>query len=127
MTNSYDVKKRILIVDDDAESSLLLKQDLDKFDAYEIFQETSGRKAMETIKSVRPHLVLLDVMIPDMDGPSIARQIEKEYQYSIRIVFISSIAGFEEANRGAVGPYPFITKNATAAQIKVIFDKIFNG
>ena len=119
------MKKRILIIDDDAESIELLKEDIEKYGTYEIFEETQGLKAMAAVHKYRPDLVLLDVMIPDLDGPSIARQIELEFQYTIRILFISSIVDFDKENRAAVGRHPFIPKSTSPEEIKVILDKIF--
>lgn len=117
-------KKRILIVDDDPDTSFILKEDLEKDGQYEVFQESKGLRAMDAVRRTRPDIVLLDVMIPDLDGPSIAFEIEKVYRSRIRIVFISSLISIEEASRPAVGHYPYISKESSLAEIKAILDGI---
>lgn len=104
-------KIRILIVDDDTESSDLLREDLEKMGVYEVFSENRGLFALEAALECRPDIVLLDIMIPDLDGPSIAVLFEKKYPRPLpKIVFLSSLVTPEDERRGTIGGYRFISK-----------------
>jgi CheY-like chemotaxis protein len=118
-------KTRVLIVDDDIETSYFLREDLEKSGMYEVFEEFRGARALEAIRTLQPNIVLLDIMIPDLDGPSIAAKIEEEkLQPGIKIVFLSSIISTEEAERGSIGGYPFLSKDSSSEQIKRFLDKL---
>ena len=58
---------RILLVDDEADILEFIRYNLEKED-YEVFTASNGREAVETALRVVPHLILLDVMMPEMDG-----------------------------------------------------------
>ena len=66
------MKKRILIVEDEASIVDLLTLILAR-EGYEIYSCQTGRDAIATMKKVHPHLVILDVMLPGLDGASIVK------------------------------------------------------
>lgn len=66
------MKKRILIVEDEASIIDLLTLILAR-EGYEIHSCQTGRDAIATMKKVHPHLVILDVMLPGLDGASIVK------------------------------------------------------
>ena len=65
---------RILLVDDEADILEFIRYNLEKED-YEVFTASNGREAVETALRVVPHLILLDVMMPEMDGIETCREI----------------------------------------------------
>ena len=65
---------RILLVDDEADILEFIRYNLEKED-YEVFTASNGREAVETALRVVPHLILLDVMMPEMDGVETCREI----------------------------------------------------
>jgi two-component system, OmpR family, response regulator MprA len=67
---------RILAVDDDTEILDVLSRGL-KFEGYEVDTAEDGEKALSRFKETAPDLVLLDVMMPGMDGLEVAREIRK--------------------------------------------------
>ncbi len=69
-------KIKILIVDDDAHIAELLSLYLTK-EGYETKEAYSGRKALDEFTSFMPHLVLLDLMLPELDGNQVCREIRK--------------------------------------------------
>jgi DNA-binding response OmpR family regulator len=69
-------KIKILIVDDDAHIAELISLYLNK-EGYETKEVYNGRKAVETFPEYSPHLVLLDLMLPEMDGYQVCREIRK--------------------------------------------------
>lgn len=70
------IKTKILIVDDDVNICELLKIYLER-EGYETCTACSGSKALELFREVTPNIVLLDLMIPDMDGFQVCREIRK--------------------------------------------------
>ena len=59
--------RRILVVEDEEDVACLLRARLEA-NGYEVFVEGEGRKAVQLAQAVRPHLVILDLMLPDTDG-----------------------------------------------------------
>jgi len=69
-------KTRILVVDDDSNICQLLKLYLDK-EGYENRAVYNGKQALEVFREFTPNLVVLDIMLPGMDGWQICREIRK--------------------------------------------------
>ena len=71
-------KKRILIIDDDEDYAYLLKKELEDQDKdYEIEIITSGIEALLKIGDLKPHLILLDIFMPGLDGFEVCRKIKE--------------------------------------------------
>ncbi|MEO6874842.1 MAG: response regulator transcription factor [Opitutaceae bacterium] len=88
---------RILVVDDNAAALKgcvrLLRQA-----GYEVAQAEDGRAALALVRTFRPALVLLDVVLPDISGREVLRQIKADPQWAgISVVLFSSIAISPEA------------------------------
>jgi len=109
MSNS---KYKILLVDDETDILEFVSYNLKKEDAYTVFTATNGRQAIKIAKEELPHLIILDVMMPDMDGIETCREIREIPQLkNVIIAFLtarnedySQIAGFE------VGADDYISK-----------------
>lgn len=93
---------RILLVDDEPDVLEFLGYSLRK-EGYQIFLSNNGKEAIEMAKRIKPHLIILDVMMPSMDGIEACREIKlnEEFESTI-IVFLtargedySQIAGFD--------------------------------
>ena len=69
-------KLKILVVDDDEHIAELISLYLNK-EGYETKEVYSGKKAIEEFSNFSPHLVLLDIMLPEIDGYQICREIRK--------------------------------------------------
>lgn len=83
------MKKRILVIEDDMNILELLSILLTKA-GYEVTVCENGRDALAAIKQIRPHLVMLDLMLPGMDGKSIVENMEKDEDISTTPVLILS-------------------------------------
>ena len=86
-----DGKKRILVVDDDKEQLILLKQHLTPF--YDVRVARSGAAALGYLKEHRIDLLLLDYMMPEMDGPAVLTILRESGEYPwIPVVFLTGIS-----------------------------------
>jgi len=77
--------KKILVVDDEKPISDIVKFNLSK-EGYEIFTAYDGEEALEKVREVEPDLILLDLMLPKMDGLEVAREVRKTFDMPIIMV-----------------------------------------
>lgn len=105
------MSKKILLVDDEADILELIKYNLEK-ESFEVKVASNGRSALEVAKSFLPDLILLDVMMPEMDGVETCIELRKIGALkNVVIAFLtargedySQIAGFD------AGADDYITK-----------------
>ncbi|BAK21756.1 two-component response regulator [Melissococcus plutonius ATCC 35311] len=74
-----------MVVDDEKPISEIVKYNLVK-EGYEVYTAFDGEEALEKVTEVEPDLVLLDLMLPKMDGLEVAREIRKTYNMPIIMV-----------------------------------------
>lgn len=74
--------KKILVVDDEKPISDIVKFNLDK-EGYDVVTAYDGEEALKKVEAESPDLILLDLMLPKIDGLEVARQIRKEYDTPI--------------------------------------------
>ncbi len=109
-------KIRILVVDDDAELTATVSGALET-QGYEVHTANSGERGLELAFTQHPHIVLLDVMMPGMDGFQVCRELQFGYTKDIPIVFLTAktqLAHMREANRSGASAYitkPFRTEH----------------
>jgi len=69
--------KRVMLVEDDPDVQTIASMALVDIGEFDLTVCSSGRDALDRIDTVRPQLILLDVMMPDMDGPTTLEQIRR--------------------------------------------------
>ena len=89
------MKKKILIVDDEQQLAETVKEFLEGTGEYDVHIETDGIKAMSDIQEFKPDLVLLDVMLPGMNGFEICKSLQENKKFSSIPVIILSARGDE--------------------------------
>jgi DNA-binding response OmpR family regulator len=108
------VTKTILIVDDEPHIRLLLEQTLDELTAHEVEIVTAndGGSALEVIRDQRPTVVLLDVMMPVMNGFEVCKAVKSDPSLSGTFVVLLTAKGQElDRTTGAeVGADLYMTK-----------------
>ncbi len=83
-------KKRILIVEDMPESLMILRIRLEA-NGYEVISATDGEEALNKARELRPDLILLDVMLPKMDGYTVCRLLKFDEEYEdIPIIMLTA-------------------------------------
>jgi CheY-like chemotaxis protein len=94
-------KKRILIIDDEVSFARMVKMNLEKTGNFEVRVENRAAAAVPAAREFRPDLVLLDVIMPNMDGGDVAKQIKRDR--SLRgtpIIFLTATVSKREAGEG---------------------------
>lgn len=109
---------RILVVDDSRQNLKLMEALLTRLD-YDVLTEESGMKALETILKTDIDLVLLDVMMPVMDGFEVCRRLKSdENTRSIPVILLTSLDDTDSRINGIeAGADDFITKPPNKAEL----------
>ena len=102
---------KLLVVDDVQTNVLLLKALLGK-EGYGILVANNGQEALEVIRNENPDLILLDVMMPGMDGFEVAERLKsEEFRCEIPIIFLTALDDTQSIVNGfKVGVGDFISK-----------------
>lgn len=90
----------ILVVDDDPNSLDIVRTFLEAR-GYRVVTASTGKEALSRMEELRPGLVLLDVMMPGMDGWEVARVIKSHPDFgSVRIVMLTARSDFADKQQG---------------------------
>lgn len=101
---------RILIIDDEPHNLNILRIFLNSLH-YEIFTVEDGKEAIAMIKEIMPDLILLDVMMPEISGFEICKQLTGEADFDTPIIFLSANAQKEDILQGLrLGAVDYLTK-----------------
>jgi putative two-component system response regulator len=111
-------KQTILAVDDTPENLDVLVETLKE--DYQIKAATNGEMALKIVKSSPPDIILLDIMMPDMDGYEVCRRLKDDYTTrDIPIIFITAKIGIEDELKGLeLGAIDYITKPISPPIVK---------
>jgi DNA-binding response OmpR family regulator len=102
---------RVLVIDDEAPIRLLCRVNLEA-EQMEVLEAADGPTGLEQARAAKPDVILLDVMMPGLDGWQVAEQLlEDERTRSIPIVFLTARAEFRDRARGLdLGGIDYVTK-----------------
>ena len=111
MNNADTLGEIILLVDDNFTNIELLKTLLQK-DGYEIAYAPNGEDALKVVPKLKPNLILLDIMMPGIDGFETCKKLKDNEQFrDIPVIFISAKSTPKDIVRGfEVGGVDYITK-----------------
>jgi len=121
-------KRKILVVDDDPQVYRIVSRLLDA-DCYEVFTASQGKEALEKIPDLKPDMLLLDLMMPEMSGVEVCEKIKKNPSTKDIVVFILSAKDGQVDRRRCfeVGADDYISKPfhiaSLARKIEFTFEK----
>lgn len=103
--------ERVLVVEDEPLIARMLKDSLDPL-YVDVVHVSSGREALNAVAESPPDLILLDVMLPGMDGFEVARQLKSDPKTShLPIIFLTALSQIKDKTRGfQLGADDYITK-----------------
>jgi CheY-like chemotaxis protein len=102
---------KVLLVEDDPDIQLVARASL-KRAGFNVAVTSNGPAALEQVRSDRPDVILLDWMMPDMDGPEVCRRLKDDPETTdIPVIFLTARSQQSEIARGlALGAAGYIVK-----------------
>jgi len=119
-------RKRILVADDETSITRLLKLNLERTGNYEVREENLGARVFEAAQEFKPDLILLDVMMPDMDGGDVAASLKQDPALrKTPVVFLTAAVKKEElgAPEGRIGGRMYIAKPLNVQGVIGVIEK----
>jgi CheY-like chemotaxis protein len=116
---STATKTRVLIVDDSRRFAESARAILQCTGQYAACVEMNALRALETARSFKPDLLLIDLVMPEIDGAELARQIGQDWAlHNVPIVFVTALITPEEASDGRrIDGHRVSAKPHTAAEL----------
>ncbi len=114
------MKKRILVVDDEPPTTRLIRLNLEQTGRYEVREENESIRAIGTAQEFRPDLILLDVIMPNLDGGDVVARLKTDPKLKhVPVVFLTATVRKTEVDThgGIIGGFPFLAKPATAQEL----------
>lgn len=112
---------KLLIIDDDNETRVWMASSLADV-GHEVRTSASGQEALRVLASWTPDLVLLDVLMPEMDGFAVNRIVRSR---GIRTVFVTVVKREAEAILHGVSGY--VEKPVTASELRAVVERVLGG
>ena len=102
MLTTESTNHKILVVDDEPHIVQILKFTLDRA-GYQVFTASNGEEGLQQVKELQPDLVILDVMMPIMDGYEVCRRMRDDFKMNqIPIIMLSAKGDLAERVRGLI-------------------------
>jgi two-component system response regulator (stage 0 sporulation protein F) len=110
-------KKKILLVDDEKDLLTVIGLTIESW-GYEVFKAPSGREALEILKNNNPDIVILDYLMPEMDGIATLREIRKINTKIPVIMFTAHPEGIPLKGTDGLGISAFVPKASAEAILR---------
>jgi len=123
---------KVLVIDDEAPIRLLCRVNLEA-EGMSVIEAADGPSGLEQARNEDPDVILLDVMMPGLDGWKVAEQLlENERTSSIPIIFLTARAEFRDRAKGLdIGGIDYVTKPFNplelAPLVRALLDRIDRG
>ena len=108
---------RVLVVDDEPDAVELLQEFL-AAKGYDVLTATGGEEALRIVREERPHLILLDVRMPGMNGLEVLRHVRKIDQ-EVGVIMVTAVSEEETGREAlALGAFDYIVKPLDLAYLE---------
>ena len=128
--NSARQKKKVMVVDDERGFTRMVKLNLETTGHYEVRIQNNPQDALSTAIEFKPDVILLDVIMPELEGPDIVYQFKNhELLRNIPVIFITANITKEEvdAQEGYIGGHAFLAKPGTIDELIACIEKQFKN
>jgi two-component system, OmpR family, response regulator len=122
-------KKRILIIDDEPSFTRMVRLNLEKSGFFEVREENKATAALNAAREFKPDLILLDVIMPNMDGGDVAANIQADRMLKgTPIVFLTATVSQREAGPGGFtsGGSLFLAKPISVEKLIQVINELTN-
>lgn len=122
-------KKVVLLVDDNPDLLYSVKKGLESIsEDYEVVVAESGKKCLQSLKNIKPDLILLDIMMPGMDGWDTCAKIKNDKKTEdIPIVFLTAKTDPVSKSMGRLASADYITKPFDMKDLKKRIDLVIKS
>jgi DNA-binding response OmpR family regulator len=117
---------RVLIVDDEEALTRMIKLNLERESAYEVYAVNEGVDAIPAIREFKPDIILLDIMMPGKSGDEIAEEMRDEPKLSaIPVIFLTALVTKDEtdAKLSKIGNNIFLAKPVKTQELIAAIEK----
>ena len=120
-------RRRVLVVDDEPDVLLLCRVNLE-FEGYEVMEAGDGVEAMARVRERRPDVILLDVMMPRMDGWQVLTELKSDPELrDIPVVMLTAKVQDQDQIRGwSAGASEYITKPFSPLSLSQVLEDVLN-
>ncbi len=106
-----ETKKRTIFVVDDTPANLRLLYDILSQADYHVRVYPNGKFMLQAMEQIEPDLILLDIMMPDMDGYEVCEILRRRYNPNIPVIFLSALTeSYDKVRAFEAGGQDYITK-----------------
>ncbi len=119
--------KKILVVDDEAILTKMVKMNLERTGNYQVRTENEGSKALQAAREFKPDLIFMDVMMPDMSGDEAIAEIRDDPNLSSTpYVFMTAIVSKSETEEmgSSIGGNEFLAKPVKTEELISTIERI---
>ena len=117
-------KKTILAVDDEPNVLSAVKDTL--IEKYNVITAKNGKEALKMIDSHAPDLIIMDVIMPEMDGFEAVKRLRMKSPFGPPVIFLSAKTGIADVEQGLkVGGFVYMTKPFSPSQLEKKVDEAF--
>ena len=113
-------KKKVLIIDDEENFCKLVKKNIEQTGEFEVHIATNGEDGIRLAREIKPDLILLDIVMPEVDGADVATQMRNDKSIEdTPIVFLTAIVREEETSSQAsfTRGYSLLSKTVTVGEL----------
>ena len=123
---STNLRKRVLIVDDENDFCQLLKRNLELSGDFEVDIATSGKEGLGLVEKKAPDVILLDIMMPEMDGFKVLEKLKSDANICAIPVIMLTAKGDEasKARAAQLQSAQYITKPIEASDLMVRIEEV---
>jgi two-component system OmpR family response regulator len=121
---------RILVVDDEPALTRMLQKNLERTGKFQVRTENKGAAAVAAAREFQPHLIFLDVMMPDMQGDEIAAALDEDPALrGTPYIFLTAIVTHDETDstQGEIGGKLFLAKPVKLQEMLDMIERVLNS
>jgi len=126
---TFDMDKKILIVDDEKDTLSVLEKALTT-EGYSVITADNGKDAIMLAKSKHPELIMLDILMPDMDGAEVAARLKEHTETkNIPVIFLTCLLSKVEekgTKDHTIGGYVFVAKPYNVEGLLAQVERLIN-